>query len=431
MFADGNGNNPILPINYFIPDVEAHVWGDGRIYLYGSFDIKGKSDYCSKLYHVFSSSDLINWVDHGESFHSDNPNSDVPWSNQNLYAPDVAFKDGKYYLYFCLSDGSEGVASSVFPYGPFKNALKIDVIDGIDPGVFVDDDGQAYIYWGQFDKVRAAKLKANMTEIDESTIVQPLSVVEHNFHEGSSMRKRNGIYYYVYADTSRRDDRPTCLGYATSASPLGPFNYKGVIIDNYGCDPAVWNNHGSIEEFNSKWYVFYHRSTCGGVFSRRVCAEPITFNEDGTIPEVEMTSQGVGKPINAFSRIEASVACLLRGKVRIEDCNEDGEKLCSIENGDYAVYKYIDFKMGARSFMVNVSSGTSGGYIEIRIDNITGPIVGVCEVPSTGGWNNYSSLNCAINTVIGVHVLYLRFIGEAIGKLFNVNFFKFIDSSNV
>ncbi len=228
-------HNPILPLDVFVPDVEARQWADGRIYFYGSYDIGGQMDYCSTLYHVYSSEDLVHWVDHGESFSSKGPRDQVPWSDANLYAPDCIYKDGRYYLYFCLSDGTEGVAESDKPYGPFSNSMQIEGMEGIDPGVFIDDDGQAYIYWGQFDKVRGAKLKPNMKEIEPETVVQPLSVAEHNFHEGSSMRKHNGIYYFVYADTGRHGERPTCLGYATSTSPLGPFIYRGVIIDNYGC----------------------------------------------------------------------------------------------------------------------------------------------------------------------------------------------------
>lgn len=173
---------------------------------------------------------------------------------------------------------------------------------GIDPTVFVDDDGQAYYYWGQF-SLKGAKIKPNMTELDEASIRDSLiDSREHFFHEGSFVFKRKGIYYVLYAHEGRRDRRPTSLGYATSSSPLGPFTYKGVVIDNFGCDPETWNNHGSIAEFNGQWYVFYHRSSHGSQIMRRACAEPIEFNADGTIDEVEMTSQGAGKPLDAFSK---------------------------------------------------------------------------------------------------------------------------------
>ena len=337
------GLNPMLPIDQFIPDPEAHVWDDGRMYIYGSND--SGNFWCSSIYKVFSSSDLINWTNHGVSFQSSGPDDQVPWIDSRLYAPDAMYNNGTYYLYFCLADGypdNEGVATSDSPFGPFTNGKLMEGLSGIDPAVFIDDDGQAYIYWGQTNAT-AAKLKPNMTEIDQTTLqTDVLTVPQHYFHEGASMRKRNGIYYAVFADESR-NGRPTCLGYATGNTPFGPFTYRGVIIDNIGCDPSTWNNHGSIEEFNGKWYVFYHRSSRNSLFFRRVCVEPITFNADGTIDEVEMTSQGAGEPLSAFSQIEAEYFCKLSGTLNTEVCQEDGENLASITNGNYAVYKYIDF----------------------------------------------------------------------------------------
>lgn len=404
-------HNPLLPASAFVPDAEARQWKDGRMYLYGSWDIGGRSDYCSALYHVFSSSDLVSWTDHGVSFRSVGPESDVGWSGANLYAPDVAHLDDQYYLYFCLSDGSEGVACSPSPAGPFMDAAQITGMDGIDPGVFVDDDGSAYIYWGQFDNVRAARLTPDMKHIEPATTVQPLSVAEHNFHEGSSVRKRNGVYYYVYADTGRHGGRPTCLGYSTSMSPLGPFTYRGVIIDNFGCDPAVWNNHGCIAEFNGNWYVFYHRSSKGTIFNRRVCAEPISFNSDGTIPEVEMTSRGIGAPIDARKQIDAGIACLLSGNVRIDSYALGGERLSDARPGDWAAYKYVDFGEGVHTFHAMASSQTGGG-IEVRLDSPDGLLAGSCCVTEFGDESRYSEVICPMEGAICVHALYLRFTGS-------------------
>src|SRR5512143_2574085 len=144
--------NPILPIQHFVPDVEARQWEDGRIYLYGSYDISGRTSYCSWEYHVFSSADLVHWEDHGESFHSTGPDSDVPWSGAPLFAPDCIYYHGRYYLFFCNADRSEGVAESLSPTGRFTNAAPIEGANGdaIDPAVLVDDDEQVYYYWGQF-----------------------------------------------------------------------------------------------------------------------------------------------------------------------------------------------------------------------------------------------------------------------------------------
>ena len=346
--------NPLLDEDIFVPDAEAHVWDDGRIYLYGSYDIRGAKYYCSEEYHVFSSSDMINFTDHGVSFRF----SDIKWAQdchyKALYAPDCAYRNGKYYLYYCIPDGRCGVAVSDKPCGPFADVGQIDGMYGIDPSVFIDDDGQAYIYWGQFDNVRSAKLYPDMVSIDKASVTQPLSVAEHDFHEGSSVKKINGKYVFVYTDTHRRKDiKPggmaTCLGYAVSDKPQSGFVYRGVLIDNFGCDPGTWNDHGSIAEFKGQWYVFYHRSTHGSEFSRHVCAEKIEITKDCFIKEVKMTSGC----FETGEYVAANTACTLCGNVRI-----GGEKLGLIEAepGDRAVYRCVTLD-GAAGFRADGSGG--------------------------------------------------------------------------
>jgi arabinoxylan arabinofuranohydrolase len=422
--------NPILPIQHFVPDAEARVWEDGRMYIYGSYDISGDTAYCSHEYHVFSSEDLVNWTDHGVSFNSNGDTSEVSWSKAPLYAPDCIYKDGKYYLYFCSADNSEGVATSAIPYGPFKNAVPVERANGdaIDPAIFIDDDGQAYYYWGQFN-CRGARLKPDMCSIDLETLCTNLiNEPEHGFHEGASMRKRNGIYYLVYTDISR--GRATCISYAISKSPLGPFKKGGVIIDNTGCDPETWNNHGSIAEFSGSWYIFYHRSSQASNFNRRACIEPIHFNEEGSIEEVEMTTQGVSAPLDAASKIDAYRACLLSGSVRTEavglsETNDEySEHLSIIENDNWAAYKYIDFKDGVSSFEAEVGSLTYGGLIEVRLGRADGPFIGSCEVLHTGGWQKWSKVSCPVVNTKGIHAVYLVFKGRG-GRLFNLKSFSF------
>lgn len=153
------------------------------------------------------------------------------------------------------------------------------------------------------------------------------------------MRKIGDTYYYVYADIQR--GKPTALGYATGKSPLGPFTYRGIIIDNADCDPASWNDHGSIECVNGQWYVFYHRCSRGVQQYRRLCIEPITINPDGSIGEVKMTSQGVGEPFAPGEKIFGYQACGLKGKAYIGVGGKYGEKLMNITEGDEAVFRYV------------------------------------------------------------------------------------------
>lgn len=405
--------NPILPLEYCIPDVEARVWRDGRLYGYGSQDIGGNFSWCSHAYRVFSTSDLIRWTDHGQSFASLGPEAGTPWSNGELFAPDCVCKEGKYYLYFCQKDGTEGVAVSDRPEGPFREATRIPVADkdGIDPAVLVDDDGQAYFYWGQ-GNCRGARLMPDMRHIDASTLNRELlTEKEHGFHEGACIRKRGGRYYLIYCDISR--GRATCLSYAVSESPLGPFAKGGVIIDNDGCSPENWNNHGSIVEFRGRWYVFYHRASQGGHFSRRVCVEPIAFDAGGRLAEVEMTTQGAEGPIPATRVLEATRACLLKGSLRAQMAGGGGSRtpefLARISPGDVAVYKYLAFEPGLTRFRARAAAATHGGVMEVRLDAPDGALIGCCEVPCTGGWQAWQDLECAVEKTVGVHAVCLRF----------------------
>lgn len=365
-------HNPILDFRSFIPDVEAHVWEDGRIYLYGSMDIPGEHRFCCPTYHVYSSADMIHWTDHGVAFSLE----DTAWAKDcgALYAPDCAYRNGWYYLYYCVPDGRCGVAKSQSPTGPFTDVGQLEGVWGIDPAVFIDDDGQAYLYWGQITWCHAAKLKDNMVEIDPASVCTPLTVEEHEFHEGSSVKKVNGRYYYLFADTHRHGDtdrsdgRPSCLGYAVSDHPLQGFRYGGVIIDNFNCDPNVWNNHGSMECFHGQWYVFYHRSTHGTEFSRHVCVEPIRFNEDGSISEVQQTSSGAADAIPASASVPACLACELSGHVRIGEDETSSENLVlsEIENGDTATFRYLQFD-GETQFCVRMRTADTC-RVELYID---------------------------------------------------------------
>ncbi|MBQ5361717.1 MAG: family 43 glycosylhydrolase [Clostridia bacterium] len=404
-------HNPILAPDIFIPDVEAHVWEDGRMYLYGSFDIQGRLSFCSDVHHVYSSDDMIHWTDHGVVFSL----ADSTWAKDcgALYAPDCAYRDGWYYLYYCVPDGRNGVAKSQSPTGPFVDVGLLEGVWGIDPGVLIDDDGQAYLYWGQLTWGKVAKLKENMVEIEPESIVEcPLTVAEHEFHEGSSVKKINGKYYYLFADTHRHGDpdrpdgRPSCLGYAVSDHPMHGFTYGGVIIDNFGCDPGVWNNHGSMVCFKDQWYVFYHRSTHGADYSRHVCAEPIYFDENGMIPEVKQTTQGVGAPIKASTLLPANLACELSGNVRIEGDENSAHVLAltKVHNGDTATYRYLDFD-GENAFEIKLCANANC-RVELYLD---GKYHADFKVAASDA---YATARASIAPVFGTHALTIKVFGR-------------------
>ena len=426
-FSITKAQNPIVPPGVYFADPSAHVWKDGKLYVYGSVD-ESTEYYCSWRHHVLSTSDMIRWDIEENVFSSKGKNDKVPYSDALLFAPDCAYKNGTYYLYYCLADvnNTEGVATSKSPLGPFTDARKIYLrrINEIDPAVFIDDDGQAYYIWGQFN-AKIAKLKPNMTEIDTSTIVTNLlTEKEHFFHEGGYMVKRKGIYYFIYAHIGRAN-MPTCIGYATSRSPMGPFKYGGVIIDNDHCDPGNWNNHGSIVEFNGRWYVFYHRATHNSKMMRKACVEPIYFNDDGSIDEVEMTSQGAGPPLNPYREIGAERACLLHGNVRIQAFELRNEELGEIKNGDRAAFKYLDFNDGCSRFTARVLPGSSGGKIEIFIGQPWGTKIGELIIPAVNDSETWRELSCEVKNVEGVQTLWLNFYGQG-DSLFDVDWIKFM-----
>lgn len=418
--------NPICPIGTYLADPTARVWSDGRLYIYGSTD-EDLSYWCSYEQDVLYTSDLKEWHVKPDVFASKGAKDQVAGTDALLFASDAMYKDGQYLLYFCTPDKSfsEGVAASDSPLGPFTNGKKITTTkyNQIDPTVFIDDDGQAYYYWGQ-GKMKGAKMKADMLDIDTTSIVDDLiNAKDEYFHEGAFVFKRKDLYYVVYAHHGRRG-RPTCLGYAISKSPLGPFEYKGVVIDNFGSDPTVWNNHGSIAKFKDQWYVFYHRPSHNSRVMRRTCMEPIKFNPDGTIDEVEMTSQGAAEPLSAYKKIDAERACLLKGTCYIEFVHSGNEVLRGISNNDCASYKYIDFGKGANEFSASIAP-QEGGSINIRIDSPQGKIIGTLTVPPSDVSDAFRRYKCKIDRTKGVHALFLEFKSEE-STLFEVDEFNFL-----
>ena len=402
--------NPIAPPGVFIADPEVRQMPDGRVYIYGSRDEPGNS-WCSHSYNVLSSSDLVNWHVEQFSFATEGVGKQVDYTDRLLFAPDCIYRDGKYYLYYCLAGGGEdeGVAVSSSPYGPFRDGKVMEGISGIDPSVFIDDDGQWH--------ARGAKLSKDMLSIEGAVHDSLLTYKTHFFNEGSSVRKRNGIYYLVYGSHSRHgESNCATLDYATATSPLGPYTYRGVIIDNWGSDRNLVNNHGCITEIDGQWYIAYHRpthATATGTM-RKACLEPITFNPDGTIPEVEMTTQGIGGPISPFYRMDAARACLLSGNVMVSVRRPDNdipvEYLANIRDGDYVYWKYYDFTdTKVNHFVCKTWDRNKAARIEIRLDSPEGELIGTCDITPMEGETAYAIHETNIQPVTGKHALVFVF----------------------
>ncbi len=293
VFAQGN---PFIT-DMYTADPSAHVWADGRLYVYASHDVS-PSRGCDLMdkYHVFSTKDMKHWTDHGEILNS----SQVPWGRKEggfMWAPDCAFKNGTYYYYFPHPSETNwgkswkiGVATSKNPASDFKVQGYIEGLKSmIDPCVFVDDDGQAYLYYGGGARCEGGKLKDNMMEVDGQ--MQPMLGLE-DFHEATWVHKRNGIYYLSYSDNhdANRDKEgvkgDNRMRYATSNNPLGPWKYQGIYMD----PTDSYTNHGSIVQFKKKWYAFYHNSALSNQdWQRSICFDRLYYNQDGTIKKVVTT----------------------------------------------------------------------------------------------------------------------------------------------
>lgn len=280
--------NPFIK-HLYTADPSAHVWKDGRLYVYASHDIDPPRgcDLMDK-YHIFSTDDMVNWTDHGQILSSD----DVPWGRKEggfMWAPDCAYKRGKYYFYFphpseTITDHSWriGVAVSKKPASDFKVRKWIEGVPPyIDPCVFVDDDGMAYIYNGGGGHCFGGRLAGNMQKLDGDMI--PMKGLK-DFHEGTWVHKYNGKYYLSYPDNHLENGvQYNRMHYAMSDSPLGPWEYKGIFLEKTDCDTS----HGSIVEFKGQWYLFYHGcqiSQMGNL--RSICVDKLYYNPDGTIQPV-------------------------------------------------------------------------------------------------------------------------------------------------
>ena len=290
---DSLAPNPFIR-HMYTADPSARVWDDGRLYVYASHDIDPPQG-CDLMdrYHVFSTDDMVHWKDHGEILNS----SQVPWGRKEggfMWAPDCTYKDGTYYFYFphpsdtyTNNSWKIGVATSKEPAANFTVQGYIKGMDPmIDPFVFIDDDGQPYIYNGGGGICKGGKLKDNMMELDgEMKTMEGLD----DFHEGTWIHKYKGKYYLSYADNhdpNRNDgmDGYNCMRYAISDHPLGPWKYMGIYMKPSDC----FTNQGSIVEYKGEWFAFYHTTSLSkNPALRSICVDRLYHNEDGTIRMVK------------------------------------------------------------------------------------------------------------------------------------------------
>ncbi|MBQ2675361.1 MAG: family 43 glycosylhydrolase [Prevotella sp.] len=298
-----SAQNPVIR-DQFTADPTARVFNN-KVYLYPSHDIfppEGQRQdwFCMEDYNVFSSENLTDWTDHGVIVSQ----NQVPWvrpDSYSMWAPDCVERNGKYYFYFPAAPKSGrgfgvGVAAADRPEGPFvPEPEPIKGVLGIDPCVLVDGDGQSYIYWSGMG-LRGAKLQPDMKQLDGEQ--QVMEGLPEGFKEGPFAFRRGDWYYLTFPwvrGSKENGANPTeTLAYAMSKSPLGPWDFKGLIMAEHanGC----WTNHHSIVNYRGQWYLFYHHNPLSPRDDKRrsVQIEKLYFNADGTIREVKATMRGVG-----------------------------------------------------------------------------------------------------------------------------------------
>ena len=417
---------------------------NGRMYVYTGHDEDNADFFWMQEWRVYSTDDMVNWLDHGSPLALES----FSWADDRAWASQCVERDGKFYWYICahskISKGMAiGVAVSDTPTGPFRDAIGKPLFengswDHIDPTVLIDDDGQAWLMWGN---PQCYYLKLNRDMISYSGELGLLDMTEEAFGgpimskrekgkkykdsyvEGPWLTKRNGTYQLLYA----AGGVPEHIAYSTASSPTGPWKYAGEIMPL--SDTKSFTNHCGVADYKGHSYFFYHTGKLpnGGGFGRSVAVEEFKYNADGSFPTILPTDEGV-KPIGKFDpyrKVEAETMAFSKG-VKTEQNDQVGVYVTDIHNGDYIKLQNVHFcNKIPRTFTARVASGLRGGQIEIRIDSIGGKLLGTVNVPGTGGWEQWQTITTDLTAITsGHHDMYFVFKGRKGPKLFNFDWWE-------
>jgi hypothetical protein len=398
--------NPLVT-HMFTADPTARVF-DGKLYVYPSSDTyppagreKEFPRFCMPGYHAFSLEKGATWKDYGWILKE----NDVPWGDKDtfaMWAPDCIKKGDTYYYYYPAKpkDGSSfrriGVGTSKNPIGPFKwEKNYIKGISGIDPGLFLDDDGKGYIYFAGDKTIKAARLKDNMKEIQGEPI--KIQGIPAGYVEGPFTFKHNDTYYLTFAHVF--PDEGYTIGYATSKNPMGPFVYAGKIMDNINNG----TNHHSIVKHNGKWILFYHHWDLSGFSKlRSMCADYMEFKKDGTIKKVKRTKRGIGNPtigeliqVDRCNEISGAKTAFVGGN------EPDGWMVTETKMMSSVKFNGVDFGNGAaKKIQARVASGQRIGSFEIHLKHPKGKLIATFPVKYTGGWNSWTTIETELTEKI-------------------------------
>ena len=420
-----NAQRPIIQTKY-TADPAPMVYND-TVFLYTTHDEDDAEGFKMQDWLLYTSTDMVNWTDHGvvaslKSF-------DWVKRDNGAWAEQVVERNGKFYMYCPIHGNGIGVLVSDSPYGPFKDPLGKPLVwqkehwDDIDPTVFIDEDGQAYMYWGN---PNCYYVKLNEDMISYSGDIVKLKESPEHYQEGPWFYKRNGHYYLAFASTCC----PEGIGYAMSDSPTGPWKTKGYIMRP---TERTRGNHPGIMDYKGKSYVFglnydlLKLETNTHYERRSVSVAEMHYNEDGTIQEVPYWADTKLEQIgtfNPFRKVEAETMAWGYGLKTAPNADKS-LSVVDVNNGEYICVRGVDFgKNKARRFEVSALP-LEGGNLKIRLDAPDGKIVGNVNIPQGNETSKYELYSCEANAVSGIHDLYLSFEGENNKDLFELDYWKF------
>lgn len=420
-----NAQRPIIQTKY-TADPAPMVYND-TVFLYTTHDEDDAEGFKMQDWLLYTSTDMVNWTDHGvvaslKSF-------DWVKRDNGAWAEQVVERNGKFYMYCPIHGNGIGVLVSDSPYGPFKDPLGKPLVwqkehwDDIDPTVFIDEDGQAYMYWGN---PNCYYVKLNEDMISYSGDIVKLKETPEHYQEGPWFYKRNGHYYLAFASTCC----PEGIGYAMSDSPTGPWKTKGYIMHP---TERTRGNHPGIMDYKGKSYVFglnydlLKLETNTHYERRSVSVAEMHYNEDGTIQEVPYWADTKLEQIgtfNPFRKVEAETMAWGYGLKTAPNADKS-LSVVNVNNGEYICVRGVDFgKNKARRFEVSALP-LEGGNLKIRLDAPDGKIVGNVNIPQGNETSKYELYSCEVNAVSGIHDLYLSFEGENNKDLFELDYWKF------
>lgn len=420
-----NAQRPIIQTKY-TADPAPMVYND-TVFLYTTHDEDDAEGFKMQDWLLYTSTDMVNWTDHGvvaslKSF-------DWVKRDNGAWAEQVVERNGKFYMYCPIHGNGIGVLVSDSPYGPFKDPLGKPLVwqkehwDDIDPTVFIDEDGQAYMYWGN---PNCYYVKLNEDMISYSGDIVKLKETPEHYQEGPWFYKCNGHYYLAFASTCC----PEGIGYAMSDSPTGPWKTKGYIMRP---TERTRGNHPGIMDYKGKSYVFglnydlLKLETNTHYERRSVSVAEMHYNEDGTIQEVPYWADTKLEQIgtfNPFRKVEAETMAWGYGLKTAPNADKS-LSVVDVNNGEYICVRGVNFgKNKARRFEVSALP-LEGGNLKIRLDAPDGKIVGNVNIPQGNETSKYELYSCEVNAVSGIHDLYLSFEGENNKDLFELDYWKF------